>query len=101
MSFINYREKRAEIFRDTQQLYTESDLLRAAVEKSRDETRIYPEDDYPIINRRSCRRGIVTVSKARTFEAAIKLHNDHVCRGKTGADIKRSNSRLLYLQLET
>ena len=71
MSFINYRERRAEIFRDTQQLYTESDLLRAAVEKSRDETRIYPEDDYPIINRRSCRRGIVTVSKARTFEAAI------------------------------
>ena len=66
--------KRAEIFRDTRQLYTENPLLKKAVEKSRRATRIIPADEYPALNRKPDKSGTVTVSKARTFEAAVKLH---------------------------
>ena len=74
---FDFHKRRAEIFRDTQTLYTESDLLRDAVKKSRDETRLYAVDDYPELNRHPDRDGLVTVTAARTFEAAMKLHGEY------------------------
>ena len=64
-----------EVFQDTQQFYTENKKLADALEKSKDATKFYDKNDYPEISVSNDRAGEIIVTKNRTFEAAIKLHN--------------------------
>lgn len=69
------REQLAEVFRDTQAFYKENRLLSKAVEDGIKNTVFYPENDYPELPEIKDREGAVTVSKSKTFEAAIRHHN--------------------------
>ena len=67
------RTRLAEIFRDTQQFYTTNPVLRTAVENSRKGTVLYNPGDVPKLPKNPSKDGVVTVTKSRTFEAAIRL----------------------------
>ena len=70
----NDKQKRlAEIFRDTQQFYTTNPVLRTAVENSRKGTVLYNPGDVPKLPKNPSKDGVVTVTKSRTFEAAIRI----------------------------
>ena len=71
------RERLAEIFRDTQQLYTANPVLRAAVENSRKGTVLYKDGDVPKLPKNPSKAGVVTITKSRTFEAAIRLSQQY------------------------
>ena len=65
-----------EVFEDTQAYYTENPTLAEAVKKSRDHTVFYPADDYPGLPEIE-RAGKVTVTKSKTFQAALEQNRKH------------------------
>jgi len=69
------RWKMIEVFNDTQQFYTENATLADAVKKSIDNSAFYDADECPELINKDNKAGKIIVSKNRTFEAAIKLHN--------------------------
>lgn len=71
------RERLAAIFRDTQEFYTTNPLLSAAVEESRKRTVLYNEGEAPDFPRQASKAGNITVTKSRTFEAAIRLSKQY------------------------
>lgn len=67
-----------QIFQDTYNWCRENKDLSTAIQRSIAETRLYTPEDYPALparNRFSQTR--VTVTRQRTFEAALKLHQDN------------------------
>ena len=74
---IDKREQLADEFRDTQLFYTENRLLRELAEKSIEKTVFYSEDDYPKLAKPKSKQGKIRVSKSKTFEAAVALHNKY------------------------
>lgn len=69
---MDRREQLVSVFADTQAYYTENRLLADTVQRSRKAVRLYEENDYPELPEPE-KAGRVTVTKARTFEAAMAL----------------------------
>ncbi len=69
------RWKMIEIFNDTQRFYTENAVLADAVKKSIDNSVFYDADECSELINKNNKTGKITVSKNRTFESAMKLHN--------------------------
>ncbi|MDE7243466.1 MAG: TIGR02452 family protein [Oscillospiraceae bacterium] len=72
------RDQLIEIFQDTEAWYQENPVLAEAVRKSIAGTVLYPAAEYPAI--RPAKDGVkteVTVTKARSFEAAVRLLRDN------------------------
>ncbi len=67
------RTRLAEIFKDTQAFYTQNRTLAEAVRGSTARTAFYSADDYPRITREPNAPGRITVSKDKTFAAAMRL----------------------------
>ena len=64
-----------EVFEDTQKLYTENKILAEATNASKKATRLYEANDYPILPIDDENHlGKVTVTKSKTFQAAMLLH---------------------------
>ena len=70
---MDKRARLAEIFRDTQQFYSTDPALITAVESSRKNTRLYDTGNVPDFPSEVAKAGEVTVTKSRTFEAAMRL----------------------------
>ena len=70
---MNKRTRLAEIFRDTQQFYSTDPALIAAVEASRKTTKLYDAGKVPAFPDDASKVGNVTVTKSRTYEAAMRL----------------------------
>ena len=70
---MDKRARLAEIFRDTQQFYSTDSALIAAVEGSRKNTRLYEAGTAPAFPGSAAKDGAVTVTKSRTYEAAMRL----------------------------
>ncbi len=70
------RHRLIEIFEDTEKFYAEDPDLHDAVEESKEKTIFYLPNEYPNLPGPAAtgKRGLVTVSKARTLEAAMQLH---------------------------
>ncbi len=70
------RHRLIEIFEDTEKFYGEDSDLHDAVEESKEKTIFYLPNEYPNLPGPAAtgKRGLVTVSKARTLEAAMQLH---------------------------
>lgn len=66
-----------EIFQDTQHFYSTNPILMAAVTSSREKTTFYDVGAAPALPTNVNKAGIITVSKSRTFEAAIRLCKQH------------------------
>lgn len=74
------KEQLIEIFEDTKRWYEEDLKLAEAVKRSIAQTKVYMEDDAPALwetlknmGQNTTGAGAVTVSKNKTFEAALKL----------------------------
>lgn len=74
---MDKRARLAEIFRDTQQFYSTDPALIAAVEASRNNTKLYDAGKVPAFPDAVSRDGNITVTKFRTYEAAMRLANRH------------------------
>lgn len=70
---IDKRTRLAEIFRDTQQFYGTDPSLIAAVDASRKNTVLYDAGQEPTFPHTSTKAGQISVSKSRTYEAAMRL----------------------------
>ena len=70
---MDKRARLAEIFRDTQQFYSTDPALIAAVEASRKNTKLYDAGKVPAFPDAVSRAGNITVTKSRTYEAAMRL----------------------------
>ncbi|MBR5679417.1 MAG: TIGR02452 family protein [Clostridia bacterium] len=64
------------VFEDTQKYYTENPTLVEAVKKSRERTAFHPADDYPELPEPKG-DGKVSVTKSKTFQAAIEQNRKH------------------------
>jgi len=70
---MNKREKLASIFQDTRQFYSTEPMLIAAVESSRNNTILYDDGKAPAFPNVIARTGSVTVTRSRSYEAAVRL----------------------------
>ena len=74
---MDRRQRLIEIFEDTQRFYSQNTLLANAVQAAKAATKLYEEDDFsgdPATKETECR---ITVTKHKTFEAAMKIHAEH------------------------
>ena len=74
---MDKRERLAVIFRDTQQFYSTNPALMAAVEASRKNTKLYDAGAEPGFPDGVNKAGAVTVTKSRTYEAAMRLSDTY------------------------
>ena len=74
---IDRKQQLKEVFEDTQKYYSEDPALKAAVKKSRESTRLYGADEYPELLGDPTRSGAVSVTKHKTFEAAMALRKEY------------------------
>lgn len=74
---MDRRERLAAVFADTQVFYRENETLAAAVRLGIRNTKFYPADAYPPIVRMTTEAGRITVSRRKTFEAAIHLQAEY------------------------
>lgn len=70
---MNKREKLASIFQDTRQFYSTEPTLIAAVESGRKNTVLYDDGKAPDFPNVAARVGNVTVTRSRSYEAAVRL----------------------------
>ena len=71
------KQQLMEVFEDTQRFYTQDAVLKAAVNHSRDNTKLYEADEYadfPVDN--ASRSGKIRVTNHKTFEAAMELRKE-------------------------
>jgi len=74
---MDRRLRLIDIFEDTQQFYTQNSQLANAVRVVKAGTKLYKPDDYPEIPYQSESGCAVTVSKHKTFEAAMEIHRSN------------------------
>ncbi|MBQ4430361.1 MAG: TIGR02452 family protein [Synergistaceae bacterium] len=71
---IPTREQMSELFHDTLKFFDEDATLREAVATSSDHTKVYPADFA--IETDSHKAGKIRVTSGRTFQTALKLHDE-------------------------
>ncbi len=71
------RTRLAEIFRDTLRFYSTNPALIAAVEESKKNTILYDVAETPLFPEEASKPGSITVTKSRTYEAAMRLAKQH------------------------
>ena len=76
---IDVRDQLVSIFEDTLQYHKENDILAKAVESGISQTKLFEPDDYPALpdERPDKHTTIITVTKHKTFEAAMELHKQY------------------------
>ena len=72
---MDRRDNLVDVFKDTQLFYQSNNLLKEAVDNSVKNSLFYLEDDYPDLPDAGHCKGTVRVSKSKTFEAAVNIHN--------------------------
>lgn len=72
---MDRREKLIAVLDDTQAYYTNNRRLADAVQRSRAAVKIYSENEYPALPETE-KAGTVTVTKSKTFEAAMRLREE-------------------------
>ena len=71
---MSAREERVKIFEDTMDWINTDKDLSDSVNNAKNHTEIFYEDDYPEFNQKNICDTQITVTRHRSFEAAIKLH---------------------------
>ena len=77
MGINERRQALIDVFLDTQHFYTENKTLAAAAASSRSHTKLYLQDDYPMLPGIRDRRAEVAVTRSKTFAAAMQWHAAH------------------------
>lgn len=68
---------RVKVFQDTLAWIDSDDVLSKSVTKAKKATTLYWEDDYPAFDASKVEDTKITVTKHRSYEAAMKLHKDN------------------------
>lgn len=71
---MSTRDQRVEVFQDTMDWVKTDQFLADSIVKAKANTKIFWEDDYPKFDSRTVYQTEITVSKSRSFEAAMKLN---------------------------
>ncbi|MCQ2417798.1 MAG: TIGR02452 family protein [Oscillospiraceae bacterium] len=71
------REDRIAIFIDTQNWIMDNEELSAAVRDAQNNTEVFFEDDYPGFSSFRIKKTSISVSKERSFQAAIRLSEEY------------------------
>ncbi len=71
------RQRLIEVFRDTQAFFEDDPRLSEAVAEGVKKARFYAADDYPDLPEKRKTPVIITVTKNKTFQAAIERHFRH------------------------
>ena len=71
------KNKMVEVFRDTQKWIETNDTLRDAVNNSINNTYVYFEDNYPDFDKRTGKAMEITVTKDKSFQAAMRLSKEN------------------------
>lgn len=74
---MDRRQRLIEIFEDTQRFYSHNSQLANSVQEAKNATKLYEADEYPEIACLTEPGCAVTVSKHKTFEAAVEIHRSH------------------------
>ncbi len=74
---MDRRQRLIEIFEDTQRFYSHNSQLANSVQEAKNATKLYEADEYPEIACLPEPGCAVTVSKHKTFEAAVEIHRSH------------------------
>ncbi|MDD5842787.1 MAG: TIGR02452 family protein [Solobacterium sp.] len=75
---MSAREERVKIFEDTMDWINTDKDLSDSVNNAKNHTEIFYEDDYPEFNQKNTCDTQITVTRHRSFEAAIKLHKTDI-----------------------
>ena len=70
------RDELVQIFRDTIEMIESTPALTDAVLQSKAGTKIYREDAFPVLPRNYVSRNTITVTRSRSFEAAMRLRKE-------------------------
>lgn len=76
---MDRRTRLVEIFRDTQRFYEADPALVAAVAASKAGTKLYDGEPIPALPANTRKAGTVTVTRSKTFEAAMRLAKQYTC----------------------
>lgn len=68
--------QRIEVFQDTQNWINMDPDLSASIPVAKKKSTVFYEDDYPAFDASKTRDTIITVSGARSYQAAMKLHKE-------------------------
>ena len=73
---MSTREQRIEVFKDTMNWIDEDADLSASIGPAKKSTVVYYEDDYPSFNANQEKDMKITVTKHRSYEAAVLYHKE-------------------------
>ena len=73
---MSTQQQRKDVFEDTLKWLSEDADLAASIAEAKKRTEIFYEDDYPSFNADNIQRTRVTVTGARSYEAAVRLHEE-------------------------
>lgn len=76
---MSTRYERIEVFQDTQRWISTDAELKAAVDYSKKHTRIFWEDIYPAFNASKTCDTEITVTRDRSYQAAMRLSAENEC----------------------
>ena len=71
---MSTQNQRIEVFKDTMNWIRSDKHLSDSITKAKKETQVFWEDEYPIFDKRNLYDTKITVSKDRSFEAAMKIY---------------------------
>lgn len=71
------RTDRVQIFQDTMNWIQSDPALAASVKKAKQNTTVFYEDDYPQFDASSVKEESITVTKNRSFQAAMQLSKEY------------------------
>ena len=69
--------ERVQVFEDTLDWIKNDPDLSASIPEAKKNTTVYFEDDYPVFDMTKTKDTVITVSKDRSYEAAMRLHRQN------------------------
>lgn len=74
---MSTREQRIEVFQDTMDWINDDPVLSSSIIAAKENTTVFYEDDYPAFDLSKTKETIITVSRDRSYQAAMRLHNEN------------------------
>ena len=75
-TYMSTRGERIEVFQDTQNWIKSDPILSASIPTAKKNTTVFYEDDYPAFDSSALKDTIITVTKNRSYQAAMGLHKE-------------------------
>lgn len=74
---MSTQQERIMVFRDTLDYIENNPGLAASVAQAKKNTEVFYEDDYPLFDASNTKRMMISVSKDRSFQAAVRLNKEN------------------------